>query len=115
AGQPLYTHAQGILPLCREARREITGLEPPIAGELLIAASSIPGEHLLPSLLSVFGQKYMHIQVRATVSDSMGAIGQVERGEVSLGLVGRKAERLHLDYRFLASDRMVLVVPPHHA
>jgi DNA-binding transcriptional LysR family regulator len=114
AGQTLYTYAQRILELHREARREITGQEAPVAGELLIASSSVPGEHLLPALLSVFGQRHPHIHVRATVSDSVGAIGQVERGDVSLGLVGRKVEKPHLEYRFLASDRMVLVVPPGH-
>ena len=39
----------------------------------------------------------------------------MERGEVSLGLVGRKADSPHLESRHLASDRMVLVVPPGHA
>jgi DNA-binding transcriptional LysR family regulator len=115
AGQKLYDYAQQILDLHREARREITGHEAPIAGELFLAASSIPGEHLLPALLSVFGQKHPHIRVRATVSDSMGVMAQVERGEVSLGLVGRKDDNPHLDFRYLASDRMVLVVPPGHA
>jgi DNA-binding transcriptional LysR family regulator len=115
AGQTLYSFAQRILDLHRQARREITGHDVQVTGELLIAASSIPGEHLLPSLLSSFGKRHPQIQVRATVSDSTMAIGQVERGEVSLGLVGRKAEKPHLEYRFLARDRMVLVVPPHHA
>jgi LysR family transcriptional regulator, low CO2-responsive transcriptional regulator len=115
AGQKLYDYAQRILDLHREARQEVTGHETPVAGELLLAASSIPGEHLLPALLSVFGQQHAHIRVRATVSDSMGVMGQVERGEVSLGLVGRKADNPQLEYRYLASDRMVLVVPPGHA
>jgi DNA-binding transcriptional LysR family regulator len=115
AGQTLYTYAQRILDIHREARREITGHDAPVAGELLIASSSIPGEHLLPALLSVFGQRHPHIQVRASVSDSVGAIGQVERGEANLGLVGRKTDKSHLEYRFLASDRMLLVVPPGHA
>lgn len=113
-GQSLYTYAQRILDLHREARREITGLESPVAGELLIAASSIPGEHLLPVLLSVFGQKHPQIRVRATVSDSLAVMEQVERGTVSIGLVGRKADNQHLEFRYLASDRMVLVVPPGH-
>ena len=39
----------------------------------------------------------------------------VERGEASLGLVGRKVEGPHLDLRHIGSDRMVLVVPPGHA
>jgi DNA-binding transcriptional LysR family regulator len=115
AGQKLYDYAQRILDLHREARRDITGHAAPVAGELILAASSIPGEHLLPALLSVFGQKHPHIRVRATVSDSMRVMAQVERGEVNLGLVGRKAENPHLEFRYLASDRMVLVVPPDHA
>jgi DNA-binding transcriptional LysR family regulator len=115
AGQKLYEYAQRILDLHREARRAVTGHEAPVTGELLIGASSIPGEHLLPALLSVFGQTHPHIRVRATVSDSMGVMAQVERGEVSLGLVGRKIDNPHLEFRFLASDRMVLVVPPGHS
>jgi len=109
-----YDYAQRILALHREARRKISGKEPPVAGELLLAASSIPGEHLLPALLSVFGQKHPHIQVRATVSDSMTAMAQVERGQVSLGLVGRKTDNPHLEFKHLASDKMVLVVPKGH-
>src|SRR5690349_12303371 len=64
AGKKLYTFSQRILDLHREARREITGRDAPVAGELLLAASSIPGEHLLPALLSAFGQKFPHIRVR---------------------------------------------------
>lgn len=115
AGQKLYDYAQRILDLHRQARREITGREAPPGGELSLAASSIPGEHLLPSVLSLFGKKHSHIRIRATVSDSMGVMTQVERGEVNLGLVGRKTDNPHLEFRYLASDKMVLVVPPGHA
>jgi DNA-binding transcriptional LysR family regulator len=115
AGQRLYDYAQRIIDLHRDARRDVTGRETPLAGELLLAASSIPGEHLLPALLSSFGKKHPYIRVRATSGDSMGVMAQVERGLVSLGLVGRKADNPHLEFRYLASDRMVLVVPPGHA
>ena len=114
AGQKLYAYAQRIIDLHREARRDITGREASVAGELKIAASSIPGEHLLPALLSVFGQKYPHVRVRAAVSDSMAVMGQVERGEVSVGLVGRKADGPNFEFKYLTSDRMVLVAPPGH-
>jgi DNA-binding transcriptional LysR family regulator len=115
AGQKLYAYSQQILALHREARKDITGHEPPITGELVIAASSIPGEHLLPALLSLFGKQHPHIRVRAAVSDSMAVMAQVERGEVSVGLVGRKADNPNMEFRFLASDRMVLVAPTGHA
>jgi DNA-binding transcriptional LysR family regulator len=114
AGQRLYEYAQRILHLHREARQQVTGRETKVGGELLLAASSIPGEHFLPELLSAFSRKHPHIQVRAGISDSMAVLAQVERGEVHLGLVGRKINNPHLEFRFLASDRMVLAVPPRH-
>jgi len=113
-GHQLYVYAQRINDLHREARTDITGYEPPLTGELEIAASSVPGEHLLPILLSGFGRKYPLLRVRATVSDSLAVVGQVERGEVNIGLVGRKVEKPYLEFRHLASDRMVLVAPPGH-
>lgn len=115
AGQKLYEFAQRILELHREARREVGGQATPIAGDLVLAASSIPGEHLVPALLTGFHQRYPHIHVRVAVSDSMTVMVQVERGEASLGLVGRRAENPHLEFRFFAKDRMLLIVPPGHA
>jgi LysR family transcriptional regulator, low CO2-responsive transcriptional regulator len=114
AGRLLYDYARRILDLHDEARREIAGQPVPIGGELLLAASSIPGEHLLPVLVSRFGKKYPHVRVNASVSDSLAVIRQVERGEASLGMVGRKADSPHLEFRYLARDRMVLIVPPGH-
>ncbi len=52
AGKKLYAYAEQILELHRHAWREVASQETPLSGELLLAASSIPGEHLLPELLS---------------------------------------------------------------
>lgn len=114
AGKKLYEYAQRIMDLHRQARHEVSGHQVPLTGDLFLAASSIPGEHLLPDLVSVFRRTHPQIRVHATVSDSMGVIRQVEKGEVSLGLVGRKTDNRHLTFRFLARDRMILVVPPDH-
>lgn len=114
AGKKLYGYAQRIHELHRRARQEIAGQVTPISSELTLAASSVPGEHLLPALLSVFGKEYPNVRVRASVGDSMAVLAQVERGEASVGLVGRKTDNPHLDFCHFASDRMVLVVPPQH-
>jgi DNA-binding transcriptional LysR family regulator len=115
AGRKLYAYAQRILELHREARRAVGGIEIPLGGELLLAASSIPGEHLLPALLSAFRQRHPHLRVHATIGDSMEVMTHVERGEASLGLVGRKVENPHLEFRHWANDRMVVAVPAGHA
>lgn len=115
AGRKLYDIAQRIFDLHCRARLEIAGHESPLAGELPLAASSIPGEHFLPAILSEFSQKYPHIRTRATITDSAAVIADVERGDAVLGFVGRKANNPNLEFWHLASDRMILVVPPGHA
>jgi LysR family transcriptional regulator, low CO2-responsive transcriptional regulator len=114
AGRTVYDYAQRILDLHREVRSQISGSEAPVTGELLLAASSVPGEHLLPALLADFRVAYPQIKVRATIGDSQTVLEQVERGTAHLGLVGQKTAHAQLEYRFLARDRMVLVAAPSH-
>ena len=114
AGQRLYSYAARILALYQEAEEDITGRKTPVSGDLTLAASSVPGEHLLPALLSVFHKRFPDIQVRASVTDSMVVIREVEQGSANLGLVGRKTDNPNLEFRTIANDRMVLVVPRKH-
>jgi DNA-binding transcriptional LysR family regulator len=114
AGRCLYTYAQRILDLHRQAIHEITGRETPLTGELILAASSVPGEYLLPELLARFQEQQPHLQVRASVTDSREVLEQVEQGHVHLGLVGGRSDSPHLEFRPFASDELALIVPAKH-
>ncbi|HKI32541.1 MAG TPA: LysR family transcriptional regulator [Gemmataceae bacterium] len=114
AGQRLYSFAERILALHREAVEEVSGQKVPLTGELSLAASSVPGEHLLPDLLSAFRSRQPHVQVRASVTDTETVLRQVEHGEAHLGLVGGKTDHPELEFRCFATDRLVLVVPAGH-
>ena len=114
AGQRLYPFAERILGLHREAVEEVTGHKVPLSGDLALAASSIPGEHLLPDLLSAFSTRHAHVRVRATVTDTQAVLRQVEHGEAHVGLVGGKSDNPDLEFRCFANDRLVLVVPAAH-
>jgi len=115
AGRQLYEYAQQIAQLHRDAFEALTGRATQVSGELLLAASSIPGEHLLPEILARFGKHYPRIRVRATVLDSIAVTREVEQGNVQLGLVGRQTSTSHLEFQPFASDELVIVVPPDHA
>lgn len=115
AGQRLYPFAQRVLLLHAEARQQVTGRKAPLTGELSLAASSVPGEHLLPALLASFHKKHPHIQVKMTVADTAAVLHQVEHGQVHVGLVGGQTDSPHLVFRPFACDRLVLVVPARHA
>lgn len=114
AGQRLYRYARKILDLHGQARTDVGGFHPPVAGDLPLAASSIPGECFLPALLTAFHEKYPGVHVRATVSDSGSVMKDVEKGRATLGLVGQVAEKPSLEFRPIGSDSLVLVVGSGH-
>jgi DNA-binding transcriptional LysR family regulator len=114
AGQRLYPFVRHILDLHGQARSEISGFQPPIAGELPIAASSVPGECFLPALLAAFHEKFPGVHVRAAVGDSGSVMQDVAKGRATLGLVGQEAETPDLEFRPIGSDTLVLVVAPGH-
>ncbi len=114
AGRRLYEYARKILELHMEARTNLRGFRTPVSGNLPIAASSVPGECLLPGLLSAFHEKYPGVHVRATVGDSGSVMQDIEKGRATLGLVGQEAENPSLAFRPIGSDSLVLVVAPAH-
>jgi DNA-binding transcriptional LysR family regulator len=114
AGQRLYAFARQILDLHQQARTSLTGAHPAVSGELSIAASSVPGEYFLPSLLSAFHAEHPDVHVRATVSDSGLVLKDIDKGRATLGLVGQKTENPNLEYRTIASDSLVLIVHSGH-
>lgn len=114
AGERLYDYARRILALHEEARTGLGAAHPGVAGDLAIAASSVPGECYLPALLSAFRETFPHVQVRATVGDSDSVMKDVARGAAALGLVGQKAERPSLESRAIGTDSLTLILPPRH-
>ena len=51
AGQLLLTYATRMLALSREARQAMSGFQGKMSGDLVVGASTIPGEYVLPALL----------------------------------------------------------------
>jgi DNA-binding transcriptional LysR family regulator len=114
AGRKLHDFARRILELHREARAAVSGQSAPRTGELSLAASSVPGEHLLPDLLEAFRRRHPQIRVRASVADTRNVLTQVEQGQAHLGLVGGQSESPRLEYRSVGHDTLALLVPPTH-
>lgn len=114
AGRSLHGYARRILDLIDEARAAVTGTPGRLTGELLLAASSVPGQFFLPPLLAAFRRTYPGVQVRVSVSDSDAVLRDVEHGRAHLGLVGAAGEGPHLEFTRFAGDELVVVVRPGH-
>jgi DNA-binding transcriptional LysR family regulator len=114
AGERLYELARKILDLHEVAIASLGGSPSSIAGVLPIAASSVPAECYLPSLLSSFRDKYPKVHVRASVSDSGSVMNEIAKGIAALGLVGRKAEKPSLESEPIGTDTLALILAPDH-
>lgn len=114
AGRLLHAFARRIADLHDEARAAVTGRRDAAGGELTIAASSVPGEHLLLPLLSAYRERHPAVRVRVTVADTCAVHREVEAGRADLGLVGGQTDGAHFEYVRFGCDRLVLVVPPGH-
>jgi DNA-binding transcriptional LysR family regulator len=115
AGQLLLSHAERMLALAREARQAIDRFQGRMSGNLLVGASSIPGEYVLPALMGRFRDKYPDITVTLLIGDSQAVIEWVADGRVELGVVGNRLARRGVEYRELMPDDVVVVVPAGHA
>jgi DNA-binding transcriptional LysR family regulator len=115
AGRQLYEYAQRIAALHHDAFEAMTGRATLVSGELLLAASTIPGEQLLPGILAGFGKQYPKIRVRATILDSLAVLDEVEQGHVQIGLVGQRRATSNLEFQPFAADELVVVAPANHA
>jgi DNA-binding transcriptional LysR family regulator len=114
AGRRLHGYARRILDLAAEAWADVTGARREERGELVLAASSVPGQYLLPHALAAFRRQYPGVQVRVSVSDTDDALREVEQGHAHLGLVGGSGGGPHLEFRPFAHDELVVVVPAGH-
>lgn len=114
AGGRVLSFAQETLARLESLERELAALKEIGAGTLSLAASTIPGEYLLPGLLAAFRAEYPQLEVRMTISDTAGVVSRLMADEVDVGVIGSTVKRLGLRLERLVGDEIILAVPPDH-
>ena len=114
AGRVVYQHSQRILLAVDRSLAEVRGLGTAVQGELLLEASTIPGEYVLPRLLGAFQQRYPGVRVSLEISDSRAVAGHVLAGEIAVGVIGVQAPNPNLQHEPIYSDELVVVIPRGH-
>lgn len=113
-GELLLDFARATLAAYDALREELDRRRDVVAGELRLAASTTPGEYLVPQLLAGFRTQHPGVEAQVTVGDTAGVVRQVLSGECDLGFIGAPVERPGLALERLAADEVVLAIYTGH-
>ena len=114
AGKRLIRFAEAVEKERAHLVRDLDQLREEVTGNLVIAASTVPGEVLLPPILGEFKALHPTTGAQVEVSDSLTVIGGVQEGAYELGFCGTVPEGKELEYFKVAEDEIVLIVFPEH-
>lgn len=111
AGRFLYEHAEALVSLKRGLIDKMAAFLGRLEGLLTIGASSVPGEHLLPHLVTHFHADHPGAKLQLRISDTAETIDDLRHGDIEIGVVGGKLPDEDLEFAPLSSDSLVLLVP----
>jgi DNA-binding transcriptional LysR family regulator len=114
AGKRLLRFAEAVATERKSLLHDLEQMRDEVSGELAIAASTIPGEFLLPPLLAKFKQRHPAVKIQVEVSDSLNVINKVLDNVYEVGFCGLPPEGHDLKYFKIAEDEIVLIVSPEH-
>ena len=114
AGNKLNHHAQVILKNLQQAEEEMSELISEVRGNLVIGASTIPGQYILPKIIGLFKKEYTQIKTVLEITDSGKVIQKLLEHEIHLGAVGTQVLHEKIASVKLADDELVLITPIEH-
>jgi DNA-binding transcriptional LysR family regulator len=114
AGEVAYAEAKNILAAQERMHDALTALTSLQAGKVVVGASTIPGEYVLPRLAGEFKTLYPGVQITLRIGESSKVAEWLLDRIVDLGVVGVIVENAQLRFTRIFSDELVVVLPAGH-
>ena len=114
AGRRLLRFAESIESEREKLQHDLDQIREEVTGELLVAASTIPGEFLLPRWLAGFKRLHPGVRLQVDISDSISVIEGVKENRYEVGFCGIAPEGQDQTFFKVAEDRITLITHPEH-
>ncbi|MCM3586011.1 selenium metabolism-associated LysR family transcriptional regulator [Mesobacillus maritimus] len=108
-GERLYHWAQKLLFIKDQALLDLNEGMTELQGMIRIAASSVPGQFLLPQMIKKFRMDYPAVTFQIYEASSKVTAEKVVNGTVDFGIIGDKYENDRLHYIPLLKEHLVLI------
>lgn len=83
-------------------------------GSLLLGASTIPGEYLLPGYIGEFKNSYPEINISLSIGDTGFVVEKLLQDSIQLGVIGAQIEEKKLSLTPFLQDDLLLIAGPDH-
>jgi DNA-binding transcriptional LysR family regulator len=112
AGRALLPYARSVLAEIARARDDISALAETTTGRLVIAASTTPGDYVIPRVLGEFFKLYPQVQVEISVQDTAETVAAVAAGRADFGVCGAADASAKVDFEELGCDEIYVICAP---
>lgn len=111
-GKKIYLYAREMVELANTIQGMFKpGVKEEEEKEILIAASSIPAQYVLPRILAEYSRRYPRSRFRVLESDSADVTEDVLGHKADVGFTGTLPEGKHCDAIPFFKDELVVITP----
>jgi DNA-binding transcriptional LysR family regulator len=115
AGATLKETAEKILQQTHDAKVKISTAKQNLEGTIRIAASTIPEEHIIPSLTAEFQKKHPAVKFKIKAEDSLNSLNSLQTNSADFAAVGTiLGFEDKFDFLQIGEEQLVLIVPCNH-
>ncbi len=115
AGATLKEAAEKIFQQAQEAKAKISSVKQNLSGTIRIAASTVPEEHIIPSLIAEFRKRHPDVTFKIKAEDSLTSLGSLEADNVDFAAVGTmQGFEEEFDAVQVGEEQLVLIVACNH-
>jgi DNA-binding transcriptional LysR family regulator len=114
-GKILSKRARQIFDLIDATKREIINSTKRLRGTIKIAASTIPGEHILPIIAGGFKKVYPEVDIEVEIGDTGVSLKKLIEGRVDFAATGSLFDNQNFfETKVIARERLVVITPVNH-
>lgn len=110
-GEKLFATTRTINGLISETHKEIQAMSQGSAGRILLGASTIPADYILPPLLAKFLQQHPGLTISLVTGDSQTILEKFTQGDIPIAVIGAKPDDAIM-CQPLCHDNLVLAAHP---
>lgn len=108
-GDRIYLYAKEMLELADRIQKSFSVAEDNTVRQVIISTSSIPGQFLVPEILSAFKKKFPDVEFKVRETDSAGVVEDITNHMADIGLAGTEINTNKCNFVPFYDDELILV------